>query len=100
MDGRPPLAYIFWNSGESFFFSYISPEQLVRKDHPLRPIRAMEFCDYREDRLGLLPQNTLHRVESVAKRILVLQDASITFLDFNRRLVFRSAVLSFFLLAV
>jgi hypothetical protein len=22
-------------------FSYISPEQRVRKDHPLRPIRAM-----------------------------------------------------------
>ena len=26
---------------QSHIFSYISPEQRVRKDHPLRPIRAM-----------------------------------------------------------
>jgi len=26
---------------QSHVFSYISPEQRVRKDHPLRPIRAM-----------------------------------------------------------
>src|SRR5262244_1219659 len=26
---------------QNHFFSYISPEQRVRKDHPLRPIRAM-----------------------------------------------------------
>jgi hypothetical protein len=39
-------------------------------------------------------------VGSVAKRISVLQDASMTFPDFTRRLVFRSALLSFCLLAV
>lgn len=26
---------------QSRVFSYIAPEQRVRKDHPLRPIRAM-----------------------------------------------------------
>src|SRR5215467_10576783 len=41
-----------------------------------------------------------NREQPVAKLFSVLQDASVTFLDFSRRLVFRSALLSFFLLAV
>jgi hypothetical protein len=39
-------------------------------------------------------------VLSLAKRISVQQDESMTFSDFTRRLAFRSAFLSFFLLAV
>jgi hypothetical protein len=39
-------------------------------------------------------------VESVAKRIAVLQDASVTFPDLIRHLVFRSALLGLFSLAV
>ena len=54
---------------QNHVFSYISPEQRVRKDHPLRPIRTMvdEILKQVSPQFNMLHSSSLHNFEIVLR---------------------------------
>src|SRR5438105_14686104 len=80
---------------QNHMFSYLSPEMRVRKDHPLRAIRAMVdevLTQYQsvhrknqERQVGLWAVKDCSSVPGYSEEILLLSEEDILGLDLSRR---------------